>query len=263
MSIIDVIIGLLILMGAIVGFKNGAIKEGTKFIGVFVIVIISFLLKDKLMVMLYENLPFFDFFGAIKGLDAINILFYQLVSFIFIFAVLMFALRVVMVVTGLVEWLLKMTVFLSLPSKLLGIVVGLLEYYVYIFVALYILNMPIFNLGLINESKMGSFILNNTPVLSSCVDDTVKVYTDVWKIVKNKDDYSDKKVNTLVLATLLDNNLIEIESAKRLVEANYIKVDDETILDNYDEDKSFYKYLDKIYKEEKERLDKEKEKNDK
>lgn len=263
MSIIDVIIGLLILMGAIVGFKNGAIKEGTKFVGVFVIIIVSFLLKDKLMVMLYENLPFFDFFGAIKGLDAINILFYQLVSFIFIFAVLMFVLKVVMVVTGLMEWLLKMTVFLSLPSKLLGIVVGLLEYYVYIFVALYILNMPIFNLGLINDSKMGSFVLNNTPVLSNCVDGTVKVYTDVWKIVKNKEDYSDRKVNTLVLATLLDNHLIEIESAKRLVEANYIGIEDETILDNYDEDKSFYKYLDKIYKEEKERLDKEKEENDK
>lgn len=252
MSIIDVIVILLILMGAIVGFKHGAIKEGTKFIGIFVIIIISFLLKDKLMVMLYENLPFFDFFGAIKGLDAINILFYQLISFIFIFTVLFFALKVLMVVTGLVEWLLKMTVFLSLPSKLLGIVVGVLEYYVYVFVGLYVLNMPIFNLGLINDSKVGEFILNRTPVLSSCVDGTVKVYTDVWEIVKNKDEYSDKKVNTLVLATLLDHDLIELDSAKRLVEANRIRVDDENILDSYDDKENFYRYLDKIYKAEKE-----------
>ena len=81
-GVIDIIIILFLVLGAIIGFKNGAIKEGTKFIGFFAIVIISFLLKDRLMIVLYENLPFFDFFGFIKGLDAINILFYQLISFL-------------------------------------------------------------------------------------------------------------------------------------------------------------------------------------
>ena len=97
-SVVDVIIVLMILMGAIVGFKNGAIKEGTKFIGLFAVIIISFMLKDKLMVLLYENLPFFNFFGLIKGLDAINILFYQLVSFLIIFAAFMFILKLAVAV---------------------------------------------------------------------------------------------------------------------------------------------------------------------
>ena len=242
-SIIDAIIVLMILMGAIVGFKNGAIKEGTKFIGLFLVIIISFILKDKLMVLMYENLPFFNFFGLIKGLDAINILFYQLVSFLIVFAALMFILKVLLVITGLIEWLLKLTIFLSIPSKILGIVVGALEYYVYLFIALYILNMPIFGLTLVSESKLGTAMLENTPILSELVNDTVNVYTDVWSIIKNRGNLNDKQVNTYVLATLLDNKLITIESARELVESNYIIIEDNSILDKYNETESLFEEL--------------------
>ena len=209
-----------LILGAIVGFKNGAIKEGTKFIGLFAIIVISFLLKDRLMVILYENLPFFDFFGLIRGLTSVNILFYQLISFLIIFAALYFVLKVLIVITGFIEWLLKLTIFLSIPSKIAGIFVGLLEYYVYVFIALYVVTMPIFNFKLVTESKFASVILDKTPILSNMVEDTVSVYTDVWTIVKNREGKSSKEINTLVLATLLDNKLITIESAKKLVFAN-------------------------------------------
>lgn len=242
-NIVDVIVILMILMGAIVGFKNGVIKTGTRFIGLFVIIIISFILKDKLMVLMYENLPFFDFFGIIKGIDAINILFYQLLSFLIIFIGLLFILRVLLVITGLIEWLLKMTVFLSIPSKILGLFLGALEYYVYLFIALYILNMPVFGLTFISDSKLGMNILENTPILSNLVDDTVKVYADVWDVVKNRGDLSDKEINTFVLATLLDNKLISIESTRKLVESNYIIIEDNSILDNYKEDENFFESI--------------------
>lgn len=246
-SIVDLIIILMIIMGAIVGFKNGAIKEGTKFIGLLVIIILSFILKDKLMVIMYENLPFFDFFGLIKGIDAINILFYQLISFLIIFSAFMFVLRVLLVVTGLIEWLLKLTIFLSIPSKFIGLVVGALEYYVYLFVVLYILNMPIFGLTLISESKFGTVMLENTPILSGLVGDTVEVYSDVWDIVKNREGLNNKQVNTLVLATMLDNDLITIESAKKLVASNYIVIEDDSILENYEEKEDFFDYVEERY----------------
>ena len=248
-SIVDAFVILFVLLGAIVGFKQGAIKTGTRFIGLFIIIIISFILKDKLMVLMYENLPFFNFFGLIEGIEAVNILLYQLISFLIIFAALMFILKVLLVVTGLVEHLLKMTIFLSIPSKILGLFVGALEYYVYIFIILYILNMPVFNLNFVNESQFGNKILENTPILSSIVDDTVNVYSDVWNIIKNRDEKSNSEVNSLVLATLLDNKLISIESAKRLVESNKIHIDDPDILDNYDENDSFYKELEELYNE--------------
>ena len=61
-GLVDLIILITIGLGAIVGFKNGVIKEATKFIGLFIVIIVSFLLKDQLMVVLSENLPFFNFF---------------------------------------------------------------------------------------------------------------------------------------------------------------------------------------------------------
>ena len=246
-GLVDLIIIIVIALGAIVGFKNGIIKEGTKFIGFFAIVLISFLLKDTLTVALYENLPFFNFFGLIKGLDAINILFYQLISFLVIFLALLFLLKVLVVITGLVELLVKMTVFLSLPSKILGAIVGAIEFYIYIFIILYVLNMPFFNLTYINDSIFGNKILNDTPVLSDLVNDTVSVYSDVWNIVKNKDNKNNKEINTLVLVSLLDHKLITLDSAKKLVKANKIIINDESILDNYDENDNLFNTLKEKY----------------
>lgn len=246
-GLVDLIIIIIIALGAVVGFKNGAIKEATKFIGFLVIVFIAFLLKDKLTVLLYENLPFFNFFGLIKGLDAINILFYQLISFLVIFIALLFLLKVLVVITGLVELLVKMTVFLSLPSKIIGAIVGAIEFYIYIFIVLYVLNTPVFNLSYVSDSMFGNKILNDTPILSGLVNDTVSVYSDVWNIVKNKDNKNNEEINTLVLVSLLDHKLITVESAKKLVKSNKIIITDETILDNYDESDDLFNTLKENY----------------
>lgn len=233
-SLVDALIILIIILGAIVGFKNGVIKEGVKFIGIIVVVLLAFAFKDDLMVILYENLPFFDFFGAIRGLSAINILFYQIIAFLIIFAALTFVLRVLLVITGLIEWLLKLTVFLRGISKFLGIFVGALEYYVYVFIALYILSTPAFNLKYISDSNIGNTILANTPILTTMTDNTINVYTEVWDTIKNKKDKSNEEINKEILITLLDNKLIKVSSAKRLVESNKISIKDSSFLEKYE-----------------------------
>ena len=123
----------------------------------------------------------------------------------------------------------------------------MLEYYVYVFIILYILNMPIFNLTYVNDSKYGNSVLENTPILSNLVSDTVDVYKDVWNIIKNKDNKSNREVNSLVLATLLDNKLITIDSARKLVESNKIIIEDNSILDNYKDDGNFYEEIKERY----------------
>ena len=90
--------------------------------------------------------------------------------------------------------------------------------------------MPIFNLTYVNDSKYGNSVLENTPILSNLVSDTVDVYKDVWTIIKNKDNKPNKEVNSLVLATLLDNKLITIDSARKLVESNKIIIEDNRII---------------------------------
>lgn len=246
-GLIDIFILIFLALGGLVGFKSGAIKELTRFIGFFLVVLVAFYLKDTLMVALYENLPFYNFFGIIRGIDALNILLYQLISFLVIFFFLYFILRVLIVITGLVEWLVKMTIFLSLPSKIIGLLVGVVEYYVYIFFILYILNMPLFNLTFVSSSKFGGIILKNTPILSEMADDTVEVYSDIWEIIKSKKGKSNDEINTLVLTSLLDHNLITVDSAKKLVESNKITIEDKSLVDKYQQNKNLYQELKERY----------------
>ncbi|MEE3342696.1 MAG: CvpA family protein [Bacilli bacterium] len=244
-GIVDVFIVLLIILGGVVGFNNGFIREGIHFIGTIVITVVAFMFKDILMVFFYQNLPFFNFYGGLRNITSINILLYQLLAFIVIFATLFFLLRVLLVITGLIELLIKLTVFLKMSSKILGIVVGVFEYYIYIFVVLFILNMPIFNLSFVADSNLGQKMLSNTPVLSSYIEDTVYTYADVWNIIRTRKKKTDIEVNTLVLATLLDHKLVTIDNAKTLVEANKILITDEELLDKYEDDNDFYKYVKK------------------
>ena len=73
LNIVDAIIILIILLGGVIGFKEGIIKKLTSVIGLILVVILSFTLKNYLSVIFYENLPFFDLWGAFKGIQVLNI----------------------------------------------------------------------------------------------------------------------------------------------------------------------------------------------
>lgn len=231
MNVCDIIILIALAFGAVGGFKSGVIKKTADFVGMFIIVILAFYLKNYLSVIMYENLPFFNFWGFIKGLDAINILFYETLAFIIVFMALLFVLRVVLTVTGLIEKLLKATIILSIPSKLLGIVVGVIEMYVYVFLILIVLTLPIFDLPYVRESKTANFIINNTPILSGISEDMINIYDDVYDVVINKNSKTDEQLNSDITKILIDNNVITKESARKLVERNKLHINDKTILE--------------------------------
>ena len=231
MNVCDIIILIALAFGAVGGFKAGVIKKTADFVGMFIIVILAFYLKNYLSVIMYENLPFFNFWGFIKGLDAINILFYETLAFIIVFMALLFVLRVVLTVTGLIEKLLKATIILSIPSKLLGIVVGVIEMYVYVFLILIVLTLPIFDLPYVRESKTANFIINNTPILSGISEDMINIYDDVYDVVINNNSKTDEQLNSDITKILIDNNVITKESARKLVERNKLHINDKTILE--------------------------------
>lgn len=233
MNIIDAIIILILLMGAVIGFKQGAIKKTVSFVGTFAIIIIAFIFKNDLSVLFYENLPFFDFWGAFKGIQVLNIILYEIVAFLVVFSLLFIVLRMLIVITGFAELLLKATIFLAIPSKILGIFVGLIEYYVYIFIALFVISLPVFNLVDLNESKFAGTILNNTPLLSGLADDTVEVYTEVYNIIDNRGNKSTEELNEEVLTFMLDKKAISYESAKSLIDQNKVFVKDKGFIEAY------------------------------
>ena len=88
-GIIDAIIILFILLGGVIGFKEGVIKKLTSVVGLVLVVVIAFTLKNKLSVYFYENLPFFDLWGVFKGIQILNVIFYEVVAFLVIASVLM------------------------------------------------------------------------------------------------------------------------------------------------------------------------------
>ncbi len=233
MQIVDIIIVLMIILGAVVGFKEGVIKKTTSFLGTFLVVIVAFKLKNPLSVLMYENLPFFKFGGFIKGIDVINILVYELIAFLIVAIALTFILKVLLTITGLIEKLLKMTIFLSIPSKILGIFVGALEYFVYVFLILVFLNLPAFNIKIVKESEYANKILNNTPVLSNLVGTTVETYTEVYNIMHERKDLSEVQINEQVLDLLLDKKVVTVDSADKLIKMNKIYIENTSILDKY------------------------------
>lgn len=230
MNVADIVILIALGFGAVLGFKQGVIKKLTDFVGMFVIVILSFYLKNNLSVIMYENLPFFSFGGFIKGIDTINILLYEIIAFLIVFAALYFVYKVVLMVSGLIEKILKATVILSIPSKILGIVVGIIESYVYTFLVLVILTLPLIKLPYVRESRLANFMLDKTPILSGIAGEMVDIYSNVYDIIDEKDNKSDEELNDEILRLLIDKNVITKESAKKLVDRNKVHITDNSIV---------------------------------
>ena len=236
MNIIDAVIILFIILGAVVGFKEGFIKKTASLIGLVVITIISFLLKDMISVILYENLPFFNFGGLIKGVEMINVIMYELIAFFIVFAALSLILRIILAVTGIVEKLLKMTIILAVPSKILGAIVGAIEYYIYAFIILFIITLPVFNIKIVNESKYKNFILNNTPVVSTLANKNLDTYKEVYDAIDSHNGNNTEEVNAKVLDVLLKYDIISVESTEKLIKANKVHVKNpDEILNKYRE----------------------------
>lgn len=235
MNIIDAIIFLIILMGAVVGFKNGVIRQTVSLVGFLLVIILAFILKNPLSLWMYEHLPFFNFWGILKGVTVINILLYEVLAFLILVAIFSIILKIILMAAKIIEKILEFTVVLGIPSKILGIFVGALEYYLFVFVLLYVVTLPIFDTKSIKESKFAVNILEKTPVLSSYTEDATKVLND---FVALKDKYekssNSEEFNKDALKVLLEYKVVDVKSIDKLVERNKIKINDiEEILKDY------------------------------
>ena len=233
LNIVDVIILLLILLGGVVGFKEGVIKKLTSVIGLVIVVVLSFILKNKISIVFYENLPFFDLWGAYKGIQVLNILFYEILAFVIIAAVLSIIYRIILGLTGMIEKILKATIILSIPSKILGFFVGLLENYIWVYIILFILTLPVINIKQIYDSQIATFIMEKTPYLSKYTSKTMDVYNDLYEIIDSEGEKSKTKVNEEAMDLMLKYEIITKESAQKLIEKGKVNIEDDNFLDKY------------------------------
>lgn len=233
LNIVDVIIILFILLGGLVGFKEGGIKKTISVIGLVLVVVLSFTLKNYLSVFFYENLPFFNLWGVFKGIQVLNIVFYEMVAFLIIASVLMIVYKVLLGITGIFEKFLKATIILSIPSKILGFVVGLIESYIWVYLILFVLTLPVFNIQDIYESKVSMHIMTKTPLLSKYTDKTLDIYNDLYSIIDNRENKTNEQVNEEAMELMLEHEIITPESARKLIDKNKVEINNDDFLDKY------------------------------
>lgn len=227
MNIIDAVLILIILAAGIVGFKRGVFKELVMTVGFFLVFIISFKLKNPLAEWLSFNLPFFDFYGSLKGATSLNIILYQLIAFLIIFSLIMIVFRIILSVTGVFEKILKYTIILGIPSKICGFVVGLVEGYIVMFIVIFVLSQPIFDVGIIDDSKYANRVLNSSPILSKTVSKTNDAIKDICIIQKEfVNDKNVKIFNTNVVNVLLKYKLVNYQYIEKLTSIGKIKIND-------------------------------------
>ena len=233
-NIVDAIIILIIFLGGLVGFKEGVIKKVTSIIGLVIVVFLSFTLKNYLSVFFYENLPFFDLWGVFKGIQVLNIVFYEMLAFLIIASVLTLIYRVIIGLTGIIETILKATIILSIPSKILGFFVGLIEYYIWVYLFLFVLTLPVLNIKQIYSSQVANFMMTKTPILSKYTEKTIDIYNDLYNIINNRENKSDTEINEEAMKLMLEYDIITPQSARKLVDKNKVIVVDDSFINTYE-----------------------------
>ena len=239
MNIVDILIIIFILLGTAIGFKQGFTKSLVNFLGIIVVIILAYLLKNPISEFLMSIGPFFNFGGIIKGVTVLNIAVYEIIAFILVFTILMIVLRVLLLATGILETILKFTIVLGIPSKILGAVVGTLKNYIIVFFVLYLLSMPNFvDVGFVKESNFREPILRNTPLLSGIADSSLKVLdefkglSDKYTNVENSNEF-----NLETLDLFLKYKVVTVDTVKKLDDSGKINIEGiETVIDKYEEE---------------------------
>ena len=235
-NIVDVLIVLIIALMGVIGFKKGVIKQTVSTVGFILVIILAFYLKNPIAEFLSLHLPFFTFGGIYAGVTSLNILFYQLVSFIIVVIILETILEALIRVSGFIEKVLKFTIILGLPSKILGFIVGLIEGFVVVFIVLFFLRQPAFNIKLLDESNLTDKILKSTPVLSQVSQSFVDTFNDLYELGQDytDDKLSENELNLASIDVMLKHKIITPEYVLKLVEADKIKISGiDTVVNKY------------------------------
>ena len=231
MNFIDILIAIVLIFCALLGFKRGVFKSIIILVGFIAVIYISYLLKNYLGDFFVLNLPFIRFGNLFASLQSLNILMYQTLAFIIMLIIFGLVYRFIITITGVFEKILRLTIVLGIPSKLLGLVVGFIEGYVIVYLGLFILTQPFIKNDFLSDSKYANKILNNSPVISDFAESSLQLFNEVTEITKieNKELMEEQ-----IVKLMLDKKVVTKEVMQKIVEKG--KIEGETIrkiVDNY------------------------------
>lgn len=239
LTIVDSILILFLLLGAVLGFKKGAIKSLVTLIGTIIVVVAAYYLKNPIAELFFQYCPFLKFGGSWAGLITLNILLYEAIAYILVFVVLSSILSLIIKVSGIIETLLKMTIILGIPSKIIGAVLGFLEALVFSFIVLFLLLQFNVTSKLVSDCSMARSIIDKTPIIGHMVNDTYKAIQDINKLQdKYKNDTDKDAYNAEILSIMLKYEVVTPEITEKLIAEKKLDfAGAQNILNSYKEDK--------------------------
>ena len=137
-------------------------------------------------------------------------------------------------ITGIFEKVLKFTIILGVPSKLLGLLFGFLEGFVILYMTLFFLNQPFLNIDINSQSDYASEILSKTPFLSTYAEKSLLVYNEIRELTKidDKNKLDLEMINIILKEKVTSKNVIEELVAKKKIDINDI----DSVLKKYEEE---------------------------
>ncbi len=220
MGFVDILVIIVLILGGITGAKNGFFKQTVVLVGTIICFLLAWFLKNPIANFMSYNFPFFSF----SGLESLNIVFYQLTAFLVLLALFAAVLVVLTKITGVFEKILKFTIILGIPSKILGFIVGLIETYIIVFAILFFAKQPIFNQEIFEDSKLTPVIVNSSPGLSNIVSNMNESLKDIFIITKDYENNHDKNsTNKQIIDSLLKHKVIDKDCVDKLVKKGKIK----------------------------------------
>ena len=235
MNIVDIAIILVIVGFAIYGYKTGVIKTTVATAGLVLVFVFAYIFKNPVAEQLTLHLPLFSFGGFFSEITIINVIIYQLIAFIIVFSILITIFALVVKLSSLIEKLLKVTVILRLPSKVLGAIVGLAEGVIIASIALMIFTLPVFNINAVYESKLKNILMENVPITGTLSRGTNKAINEIMELKKVYTNSQNKnEFNAKCFDVMLKYNIINVEYGNKLIESGKLKIDGaEEILEKY------------------------------
>ena len=224
-AIINIVIILILILGAIIGYHKGFLSTSVSFLGLIFAAFVAYFLKNPISVFLYTHLPFFKLSGAFAKVSVINILIYELIAFLVIFIALWIIVKVLCVVTGLIDKILSLVSLIGIPNKILGALVGLLKSFVLVFILVcgfkFYTNMKEIHF----DPSLADDIIK-TPVLSETFGKTTKALDEITSLAKDYKSINEKdNYNYEALNVLLKYKIIVPENVKTLQEKGKIDIE--------------------------------------
>lgn len=216
-NIVDVAIIISLILFGIIGFKRGVFKELVLCLGTFFVFYLAYKLKNPIgeFLLLKTPLTLFDFPNMFQGTITLNILVYEGLAFVVVLSILLIIFNLIINLTGIFEKVLKFTIVLGIPSKILGFIAGVLEGYLIVFVVLFFLMQPAFSFPIFMDSKIGNAVLNSSPVLTNISEDTVQLIANIYEL---KDEKDKNVLNSKILDMMLAKKVVSYDTVKELHE---------------------------------------------